>query len=381
MSNHTIGEICNILSGYAFDSKLFTGNSQDMPLLRIRDIIRGYTNTYTKESYDDKYKIKKGDLLISMDGEFNIAPWKSGDALLNQRVCKIWPSSNDIFERYLLYFLPKALKDIERATPFVTVKHLSMKDINKIHIPLPPLETQKQIAKTLDNASELLAMRKQQLIELDYLIRSTFHNMFGDPVTNEKGWDIKQLRVLSLLITKGSSPTWQGVNYTDDESQVLFITSENVRKGYLDFSKRKYLEKKFNELQNRSILKCGDLLVNIVGASIGRAAVFYSDEVANINQAVALVRCNEEVCLTYLCYYLNSPKALQMYDEMQVDVARANLSLKNIGDLAIIYPPLPLQNQFAEIVAEIEEQKALVKKAVDETQYLFDSLISRYFEQ
>jgi len=381
VSNHTIGEICNILSGYAFDSKLFTGNSQDMPLLRIRDIIRGYTNTYTKESYDDKYKIKKGDLLISMDGEFNIAPWKSGDALLNQRVCKIWPSSNDIFERYLLYFLPKALKDIERATPFVTVKHLSMKDINKIHIPLPPLETQKQIAKTLDNASELLAMRKQQLIELDYLIRSTFHNMFGDPVTNEKGWDIKQLRVLSLLITKGSSPTWQGVNYTDDESQVLFITSENVRKGYLDFSKRKYLEKKFNELQNRSILKCGDLLVNIVGASIGRAAVFYSDEVANINQAVALVRCNEEVCLTYLCYYLNSPKALQMYDEMQVDVARANLSLKNIGDLAIIYPPLPLQNQFAEIVAEIEEQKALVKKAVDETQYLFDSLISRYFEQ
>ncbi|HBY03300.1 MAG TPA: hypothetical protein DEH07_01875, partial [Desulfotomaculum sp.] len=252
--------------------------------------------------------------------------------------------------------------------------------INETELLLPSLETQKQIAKTLDTTAGLLTMRKQQLAELDELIKSIFYNMFGDPVTNEKEWDIKQLRVLSILITKGSSPTWQGVNYTDDKSQVLFITSENVREGYLDFSKRKYLEKKFNEIQNRSILKYGDLLVNIVGASIGRAAVFYSDEVANINQAVALVRCNKEVCLTYLCYYLNSPKALQMYNEMQVDVARANLSLKNIGDLAIIYPPIPLQNQFAEIVARIEAQKALVKKAIDETQYLFDSLISQYFE-
>jgi len=252
--------------------------------------------------------------------------------------------------------------------------------LENVLIPLPPLETQKQITKTLDTVAELLSMHKQQLAELDNLIISIFYDMFGDPVINEKGWEVKKLTDLSSLITKGSSPTWQGINYTEDTNQVLFVTSENVREGYLDFSKRKYLENKFNELQSRSVVEYGDLLINIVGASIGRAAIFYSHEVANINQAVALVRCNKDVCLTYLRHYFNSPKALQMYGEMKVDVARANLSLKNIGDLAVIYPPIPLQTQFASIVTKIEAQKTLVQKAIDETQYLFDSLMSHYFE-
>lgn len=257
---------------------------------------------------------------------------------------------------------------------------ISQSTILKIEIPLPSLEIQGQIAKNLDTAAELLGMYKQQLAELDNLIKSIFYDMFGDPVTNEKGWEVKRLRNLSSLITKGSSPAWQGINYTNDLTQVLFITSENVREGYLDLTKRKYLENKFNELQSRSVLEYGDLLINIVGASIGRAAVYYSKDIANINQAVALVRCKKNECLIYLCHYLNSPKALQMYGEMKVDVARANLSLKNIGDLNVIYPPLPLQNQFASIVAKIEEQKTLVKKAIDETQYLFDCLMSEYFE-
>lgn len=199
MVNKTIGDICNIISGYAFDSKLFTDNSQDTPLIRIRDVMRGYTTTYTKENFDKKYIVKNGDLLIGMDGEFNIAPWNSVDALLNQRVCKIWCSSNEVIEKYVLYFLPKALKDIERATSFVTVKHLSVKTIKEIPISILPLDKQKQIVKTLDTAAELLAMRKQQLARLDNLIKSTYFEMFGDPITNEKEWDIKKLSEIGDL--------------------------------------------------------------------------------------------------------------------------------------------------------------------------------------
>lgn len=143
--------------------------------------------------------MKNGDLLIGMDGEFNIAPWNSVDALLNQRVCKIWCSSNEVIEKYVLYFLPKALKDIERATSFVTVKHLSVKTIKEIPISILPLDKQKQIVKTLDTAAELLAMRKQQLARLDNLIKSTYFEMFGDPITNEKEWDIKKLSEIGDL--------------------------------------------------------------------------------------------------------------------------------------------------------------------------------------
>ncbi len=266
---------------------------------------------------------------------------------------------------------------VNKAAKGVTLNKATLGDIE---IPLPLLETQKHIAHTLDTTAELLAMRRRHLAELDSLIKATFFEMFGDPMTNEKGWEVRTLRDLSSLITKGASPGWQGINYTDDQNQVLFVTSENVREGYMDLSRRKYVESQINLRQSRSILEYGDLLINLVGASIGRAAIFYSSEVANINQAVALVRCNKDVCLTYLCHYLNSPKALQMYSEMQVDVARANLSLRNIGDLSVVYPPLPLQTRFAELVTRIEEQKTLVRKAIDETQHLFDSLMSEFFE-
>lgn len=289
---------------------------------------------------------------------------------------------NQLYIRYFMYYL-KTISFKKQLGKLITGSaqlNFGPSHLNKLTFPLPPLKTQKRIAKTLDTTAELLAMRKQQLLELDNLINSTFYDMFGDPFDNEKGWEIKNLRNLSFLITKGSSPTWQGINYTDDESQVLFVTSENVREGYLDFTKRKYLENKFNEIQRRSTLQFGDLLINIVGASIGRAAIFYSNEVANINQAVAMVRCNKDVCLSYMCHYFNSPKALQMYGEMQVDVARANLSLKNIGDLSVMYPPLTLQTQFGSIVTKIEEQKTLVKKAIDETQSLLDSVMVEYFE-
>ena len=91
-----LGEVATILNGYAFDSKLFSEDSNDIPLIRIRDIKRGYTETFYKGDFSEEYIIRKGDYLVGMDGEFNIAEWKGNDALLNQRVCKI--VANDIVE-------------------------------------------------------------------------------------------------------------------------------------------------------------------------------------------------------------------------------------------------------------------------------------------
>ena len=158
------------------------------------------------------------------------------------------------------------------------------------------------------------------------------------------------------MITKGASPNWQGYGYTDDSSQTLFVTSENVREGELDLSQPKYLENGFNEKQKRSMLKKGDFLINIVGASIGRAARFDLDVKANINQAVALVRMDQEKVLSdYMIYYLNSPKALEMYESMKSAVARANLSLQNIGDLEILLPPLDDQRCFSVFLKQTDK--------------------------
>ena len=120
--------------------------------------------------------------------------------------------------------------------------------------------------------------------------KSRFVEMFGDPMTNPNGFETKKLGKITELITKGASPNWQGFSYTNDSSQTLFITSENVREAKVDISEPKYLEDSFNEKQARSVLRKGDFLINIVGASIGRVAMFNLECKANINQAVALVR-------------------------------------------------------------------------------------------
>ena len=189
-------------------------------------------------------------------------------------------------------------------------------------------------------------------------LKSQFIEMFGEPITNPNNIVKKKLGELASLITKGASPTWQGVSYTDDTSQTLFVTSENVREGWIDLSERKYLEDGFNEKQKRSMLKKGDFLINIVGASIGRAARYDLDDKANINQAVALVRVSPEVINPdYLLVYLNSEKAIEMYNGMKSSVARANLSLQNISDLEILLPSQEGQNQYAQLIRQSDKSK------------------------
>jgi type I restriction enzyme S subunit len=175
-------------------------------------------------------------------------------------------------------------------------------------------------------------------------------------------WVCCKLENLSKLITKGASPKWQGINYST--RGVLFVTSENIGSGRMLLDTKKYVEAKFNDLQKRSILKSGDLLTNIVGASIGRSAIYELQELANINQAVALVRLREFVEKQYVLNVLNSPALIDHMHDEKVEVARANISLKDVANFPISLPPLAEQQ---EIVRRVE---ALFKTA--------DALEARY---
>jgi type I restriction enzyme S subunit len=176
---HRLGELVEILSGFAFDSEKF-GDSGEMPIVRIRDVVPGRSSTFYSGEYDQKYVLRDGDMLIGMDGEFNLAKWQGGPAVLNQRVCRIAASNGILDDGYLFRFLPAALKAIEDVTPYVTVKHLSVKTIRDIEIPLPPLSEQRRIAEVLDRAEALRAKRRAALAQLDSLTQS----LFLDPATN-----------------------------------------------------------------------------------------------------------------------------------------------------------------------------------------------------
>ena len=143
-----LADICDIQYGYAFDSKCFTEDSSYPQLVRIRDVKRGYSETYYSGNYPEEYILSEGDLLIGMDGEFNIARWKCSGALLNQRVCKL-TTKVGTNEEYLRFAMLKSLKEIEQRTAFVTVKHLSAKELNKLELDVPELTKQDKIADTL----------------------------------------------------------------------------------------------------------------------------------------------------------------------------------------------------------------------------------------
>ena len=168
---YKLPELCNIQYGYAFDSKKFTEDDTYPPLIRIRDVKRGYSETFYAGDYPQEYIVHAGDLLIGMDGEFNIARWNSRDALLNQRVCKITAKEGNN-EEYIRFALSKVLKIIENKTSFVTVKHLSAKELNKIELSIPVELEQNKIACTLKNIENIINIRQRQLEKLSEIVRS-----------------------------------------------------------------------------------------------------------------------------------------------------------------------------------------------------------------
>jgi type I restriction enzyme S subunit len=144
-----LAEIATILNGAPFDSALFS-TSEGMPLVRIRDVVEGTTDTYYTGSFEDTFIVRQGDLLVGMDGDFHSAFWGTKTALLNQRVCKISPNESFYDKRLLAFILPGYLAAINANTPSVTVKHLSSKTIGEIGLPLPSRAEQTRIVAKLE---------------------------------------------------------------------------------------------------------------------------------------------------------------------------------------------------------------------------------------
>ena len=198
-----------------------------------------------------------------------------------------------------------------------------------------------------------------------------------------EGWSWCKLANLANSITKGASPKWQGINYVHDPCQVLFITSENVRNNFIDITNPKYLEHSFNKKQPNSKLQHGDILLNIVGASIGRAAVYALNQNANINQAVSLIRPTLYFYSKFLSIFLNSSFAIRFYTSNIVDVARANLSLADVSNIPI---PICSKPEINIIISEIESRLSVcdqleksIEDSLNTTEALRQSILKKAF--
>ncbi len=200
---------------------------------------------------------------------------------------------------------------------------------------------------------------------------------YDKPLILPPNWSWESLGNLAKVITKGSSPKWQGVNYSNSEEDgILFITSKNVGNFNLLLDNKTYVENKFNVIEPRSILKQGDILMNIVGASIGRTAIFNLSVDANINQAVCLIRLIDYVNKDYILYFLNSTLCIDYMFSKQVENARANLSMGNISKFLIPIPPLAEQCRIVEKVKSLFFKVETLKKEIERLPFEHEKLVS-----
>ena len=347
-----IGDLCRLINGRAFKPKDWEKKeSGGLPIIRIQNLNnpKAEFNYFTGE-VSEKHLVKKGELLFSWSGSrgtsFGAHIWYSDNAVLNQHIFKV-EFDESVIKKYLYYALNQAVAEIEENLHGgVGLVHITKGNLEKIQIPIPPLDIQKAIVAEIDGFQKIIDGARQVV------------GNYKPTIKIDPDWEMVKIKSVSRLITKGSSPRWQGVNYVSENEGILFITSENVGTNTLILKNKKYVEKKFNDIQQRSILKKGDILTNIVGASIGRTAIYDLEIEANINQAVCLLRIEEsKIDRKFFAYYLNMSTFVHQMHGNQVENARANISMGVLGNLSVPLPPLPIQQ---EIVAKIESEQEIV---------------------
>ena len=368
-------DICDIQYGYAFDSKCFTEDSSYPQLVRIRDVKKGYSETYYAGDYSEEYILSEGDLLVGMDGEFNIARWKCSGALLNQRVCKL-TAKVGTNEEYLRFAMSKSLKEIEQRTAFVTVKHLSAKELNKLELDVPELSKQDIIADTLSRLERVIEARKEEMEKLDDLIKSRFVEMFGDPVSNPMRWKGTILRTVCSKITDGEHGSVPRV-----EIGHPFLNAKHVLKnGLIDWASVSFTDDEVHEkLCRRCSPEKNDILMTTTG-TIGNIAIVPDMESFSMDRGITLLKLDYELVDSVFIACMLRFDGIQALMQSNVHAsAIGHLFLNKVEQIPIILPPLDMQRQFSNFVAQVDKSKVAVQKALEETQLLFDSLMQQYF--
>lgn len=372
----TLGKHIDILSGCAFPSSGFNRNN-GVPLIRIRDILSGKTETYYEGSYDLKYLIKKGDLLVGMDGDFNREYWKGTDALLNQRVCKITPNPETLDKNFLYHFLQKELDKIHATTDVVTVKHLSVKKIQDIKIRLPSLKEQKRIAAILDKADAIRQKREQAIKLPDDFLRAKFLEMFGTPANNIHRFPKGTIRDLVDSVNYGTS-----AKASIDSGEYPILRMGNITyQGRWDFTDLKYLDLSVKE-KDKYLVKEGDLLFNRTNSKelVGKTAVYEEDRPMAFAGYLIRVRPNSIGNNYYISGYLNSIHGkITLMNMCKSIVGMANINAQELQNIEILIPPKHLQDEYEIIYKKIKKGLSIYDKSAMQLQLLASNLSNKYF--
>lgn len=261
------------------------------------------------------------------------------------------------------------------------IHNLDFKAYLKLLIPTPSLPEQQQIVAELDLLSGMIEKQKAQIEELDKLSQSIFYDMFGDPVTNEKGWEVKNLKDIAVKIGSGATPRGGNQSYKDEG--ISLIRSMNVHNNDFVYDDLAFIDDEQATQLNNVIVESNDVLLNITGASVARCCIVPDDVLpARVNQHVCIIRPNTVLANSI---YLNRFFTSIEEQSVLLLLSRSNAATREalpknlLENCRIVLPPLSLQQEFAAKIEAIEAMKAKVRQSLIESETLFNSRMDYYF--
>ncbi len=351
-----------------------------------------FSNVVTRdipEKVVNRKKLIQGDVIIEKSGGSPSQPVgrvvyfeRKDEVFLCNNFTAILRSNDLVFPKYLFYFLFSlhklgiTLKFQNKTTGIINLQ--LDKYLERIQIPVPPLLEQKRIAEILDKADALRQNNKQLLATYDELLQATFLDMFGDPVMNPKGW--KEVILDSTISKIQIGPFGSQLHKSDYlESGIPLINPTNIKENKISIDEAAFIsEDKYDSMPQYHLFD-GDVIMARRGDLSKVALVRQNGEKMFCGTGSLYVRFSEELNKFFLFKLLSHEKTINFLEKEARGVTMPNLNKNIIKRIPIFLPPITLQNHFAQIVENIEAQKALIKLSLQESEDLFNGLVQEAF--
>lgn len=389
-----------ILAGFAFNSDHFTTDEGYMPLIRIRDINNTSTEMNFNGEYPKEYIIKKGDILIGMDGDFNVAKWNGPEALLNQRVCKI-EDGKEMLADYAYYLLPHPLQLINDVCYATTVKHLSTYDVMGEFFPVPPIEEQKSIISYLDkkcgSIDTVISTQERRIALLEELKQSVIteavtHGINPDAKLRPSGIDwIGNIPEHWQVMPLKYAANKKGCCFIDGdwieskdivEEGIKYITTGNIGVLYYKEQGSGYIsEKTFMSLACTEVFE-GDILISRLNEPICRSCIIpnLGNRVVTSVDNVIFRPDTDYYNKKFIVYYLNCNKFTEHANLIARGATMHRISRSMLGHQKMLVPPLREQEEIVEYIDRkikpIDASIAKAKREIDLLKELKQSVIT-----
>ena len=301
-------------------------------------------------------------------------PMYSNEAIMSFRDRKLV----QLLPEYIYYLLLSKNWD-DGTNKAVMGKTLNKATLSKVKVNIHSMQEQQEIVYVLNQATALIELHQQQLQKLDELVKARFVELFGNPVINNKGWNVSDLGQLTIKIGSGATPKGGKEAYQTDG--ISLIRSMNVHNGKFEYKELAHIsDEQAARLENVAVEK-NDVLLNITGASVARSCVVPTNVLpARVNQHVCIIRCKDSI----MPDFINSLLIDDNYQDLLWSIAgsgatREAITKQQVESLQIILPPISKQEEFSKFINRVDKSKVAVQKSLDEAQLLFDSLMQQYF--